>query len=402
MLPMKQLPQAKEAKSNMKKKYLKRKWIIVVITSLILLSIFYIWNTKRLHGEIVITSLSSDAHYAITTDSKNHAILWNLNDHKKDILSYRANMYSAYWIKRTPYYMWQDLKNKTIHIANVKTQKDVETLHPKFLVYGQVMSSDLKYHVVSDINWNIFVAKNRYLKLLIKHQNDVPGFEGANKLLNFNLINGDKLLSSGFSVTDPNSLSDSTGIYLYNLSTMKPVRQFYGNMVQTFATISPDGKYVVAGDGNGANLFVWNTKTGKRIYSGANLYSGITKTHGSKDYHKWTHDNSQLIKMPTDFSNANVGGTIQAIKFIDNEHYLVFHNGSHYAILYTVCSPWPIKYLNLGKHPMPALEHFERDQSMDTSPSTHTLVMAKEHRPGILVYKYNPTSQTLKKVWDAD
>ena len=49
---------------------------------------------------------------------------------------------------------------------------------------------------------------------------------------------------------------------------------------------------------------------------------------------------------------------------------------------------------------MPAMNYFERDQSMDTSPSTHTLVMAKETRSGIIVYHYDPTAQTLTKVWD--
>ena len=56
-------------------------------------------------GNVMVTSVSSDGHYAITTDDKNVAVLWDLKARGKKILSRHANMYSAYWIKNTPYYM---------------------------------------------------------------------------------------------------------------------------------------------------------------------------------------------------------------------------------------------------------------------------------------------------------
>ena len=347
----------------------------------------------------MVTGLSSDAHYAITTDDKDYAILWDIAQHKKYILSHDADAYSAYWIKHTSYYMWQNYKTKIIHITNVTTGKDIRTLHPSFIVFGQAMSADLKYNVASDKNWNIWVGKGHQLKRLAWHFNNSPGF--YSKLINFTFLGNDHLLASGFGDYDSSDLKNSVGINLWDLKTRQPIQRYLGNMVQTFATISPDGKYVVAGDANGANLYVWNTNTGKRIYEGVDIYLGKINTYGSSNYHKWSYDKSKLISMPKAFKDDNPGMVIMAIKFIDKTHYLAFYGRSHYAILYSVKSPWPIKYLDLGTSPLPALTYFERDQSIDTSPSKHILVMAKEHHSGILVYQYNPKTQTLKKVWDA-
>ena len=44
-------------------------------------------------------------------------------------------------------------------------------------------------------------------------------------------------------------------------------------------------------------------------------------------------------------------------------------------------------------------EIFVYCQAIDTSPSAHVLVMAMSGKNGILVYHYNPTTQTLKQVW---
>ena len=369
----------------------KLKASILLFIFLIVAAIYFFMH-KSTGGEIAVASISSNGNYAITTDAKNTAILWNIQAHKKIILSHNANMYSAYWIKNTPYYLWQDLKTKQVHITDVTTSKDIQLLHLKFLVYGQVMSSNLKYYAASDVNWNILASSGDYLKLLIKHQNDVPGFEGANKLLNFVITNDGELLSSGFSATDPNSLTDSTGIYLYDLNTMKVIHQFYGNMVQTFATISPDGKYVVSGDMN-AWQYIWELKTEKKMFS-------LLGSHHILKYKKSgavvTDDN--IIIPPKDLYSD----VIFSIKYIDNNHYLVFNHDTHYAILYETLNPKPIKYLDLGTTPWPATDALERDQAMDTSPSAHVLVIAKRDGPGIMVYNYNPKTQTLAKVWDAE
>ena len=285
----------------------------------------------------MITSISSDAHYAITTDDKDYAILWDLQKHTKKILSRDANAYSAYWIKNTSYYMWQNWKTKVIHVTDVNTGQDIKIFHPDFIVFGEAMSSDLKYNVASDKSWNIWVGEGHILKLLAAHYNYSPGF--YNKIINFTFMGNNELITSGFGDYDEDSLEDSIGIDLWNLVTRKSIRRFLGNQVETFATISPDGKYVVAGDANAGNIFVWERETGKRLYRAANLYSGLAVTHSREEIKKWTDVNTKLIPVPQEFDYDNAGLGIESIKFIDNEHYLVFYQNSHFAVLFSVQNP---------------------------------------------------------------
>jgi hypothetical protein len=370
----------------------KKKNIIFLLFLLliILLAIGSIITHKHAYGgNVMITSLSSDAHYAITTDDKDYAILWDLQKHTKKILSRDADAYSAYWIKNTPYYLWQNWKTKQVFIQNADNGKTLKILHLKFIVFGEAMSSDLKYYAASDKHWNILTNTNDDLKFLARGYNNSPGF--YNKLINFTFLDNDKLLTSGFGDYDATDLKNSVGIDLWNLQTRKSIRRFLGNQVQTFATISPDGNYVAAGDQNSIQL-AWNLKTGEKvtdIFTREPLLK-ITKSGSAITDH-------DIISTPKDLYSD----TILSIKYIDNDHYLVFNNPSHYAILYQTLNPKPLKYLDLGDNPVPATYDLERDQSMDTSPSAHILVMAKNEQPGIMVYHYNPKTQTLTKIWDA-
>lgn len=281
-----------------------------------------------------------------------------------------------------------------MHILNAKTGQDKEVLHLKFLVYGQAMSTDLNYYVASDWEWNIFSSRGNYLKLLVRNYTGVPGFEGANKLINFTFLDNNKVLASGFGNANANDKEDVSGTFLFDLNTFKPINDYIGNVVQTFATISPDGKYVVAGDMNGGNLFVWDVKSGKqKLHVVANMpVYGYTKEGD-------IITNKNMPKPPSDFYNHC---DIISIKYIDADNYLVFEHQSHHAILYKTLNSTLIKYFDLGTAPWPAIFNLERDQSMDTSPSAHILVMAKDQEPGIMVYHYDPKKQTLEKVWDGN
>ena len=42
---------------------------------------------------------------------------------------------------------------------------------------------------------------------------------------------------------------------------------------------------------------------------------------------------------------------------------------------------------------------WERDQAIDTAPNVHILVVAQEYNNGILVYHYDPNTQTLRQIW---
>jgi WD40 repeat protein len=370
---------------------MRRKAIQIGIISVILIIIFsfFYYRSQQNGGNVMITSLSSDGHYAITTDDKDYAILWNLQKHTKKIISRNADAYSAYWIKGTPYYMWQNWKTKVIHVTDVVTGQDVRQMHPNFIVFSQAMSANLKYNVASDKGWNIWVGEGHLLKLLARGYDDSPGF--YNKLINFTFFENNKVLTSGFGDYDATDLKNSVGIDLWNLQTRKSIRRFLGNQVETFATISPDGKYVVAGD-IATNQLVWNIKTGKQVVT---IFVARPLLRITKAGSAITDQNT--IPAPKDFYDRL---KIFSIKFIDANHYLVFTVQSHYAILYQTLNPKPLKYLDLGNNPVPATYDLERDQSMDTSPSAHILVMAKNEQPGIMVYHYDPKTQTLKKIWD--
>ena len=91
-----------------------------------------------------------------------------------------------------------------------------------------------------------------------------------------------------------------------------------------------------------------------------------------------------------------------AIKFIDSDqHYLRFISYQHYAILYSIDSPLPLKYLDLGTKPFPATRDYSRNTAIDTAPAAGILVTGQAAGPGINVYKYDKAAQTLKRIWVA-
>jgi WD40 repeat protein len=383
-----------------KKKLQVKKIILIVFLTFVIISVsigFYSNNKKQAlqyGGEIATLSISSDGRYVISVDAKNFAILWDVRKRQKIILSRNANMYSAYWIKNTSYFMWQDLNTKIIYVIDVDTNKNISKIKTDFLVYGQAISSDLHYFVASDVNWNIFVYDTQHYYLLARHYDDMPGF--YDKLINFTFLSNDKLLTSGMGSAAAEDPKDATGIFLWDLKTLKPIHDYIGNILQTFATISPDGQYVVAVDSNSRQI-VWETQTGEKI---VNILGGEPVIKYNRDGSITTDEN--IIPSPKDYVDSDGQPSIRflSVKFIDATHYLRFNTGTPYAVLYEVTNPKLLKYIPLGRHPLPSVNYYERDQAIDTAPDAHILVMAKENEGGILVYQYDPEKQTLTKIWN--
>ena len=69
-------------------------------------------------------SMSSDGKYAISANTNQQIILWNLQDHSHKVIANHANIFSPYFIKNKPYYMWQSLD-----------PKDVENNDGKYITY---------------------------------------------------------------------------------------------------------------------------------------------------------------------------------------------------------------------------------------------------------------------------
>jgi len=91
-----------------------------------------------------------------------------------------------------------------------------------------------------------------------------------------------------------------------------------------------------------------------------------------------------------------------AIKFIDPQHYLRFLTYSPYAVLFHIDNPLPLKYLYLGRDPLPAVRDYHRNAAMDTAPDAGILVMGQQYGGGIIVYRYDSETQELNKVWEED
>ena len=177
------------------------------------------------------------------------------------------------------------------------------------------MTADLKYYFVSDEKWNVYKISNT-TKEKIKQGFD--GFFGAGKLLNLRLSNqnhylltsgyagnaGDDMpLSKGYTARDVNpkipasgNFSILNGVVLWDIGTGKPIYKLRGNDAKTYATISPDGRYVISGDEN-ASIYVWNTNTGKRILSVAGMHGYVRKKTSGGYY----FDNKGFPKVPKGF-----------------------------------------------------------------------------------------------------
>ncbi len=382
-------------------------WVISAF--IILVVLFFICRHESYQRRIYVLSVSSDGHYAISTDFGGRAVLWDLIKHKRKIIDRHANSYSAYFIKNTDDFMWQN-QDEWVHVQDVNGKK-IQTFKVPFTVFGQVMTSDLQHYLASDIDWNVFLKDNQELR---KIRSDQGGFLGGQKLYNLTLSADDKtVLGSGLGSSGndnlPNLKPNQPGYYkdlliqgvaLWDVNTGKALQKYSGNVAKTFATISPDEQYVVGGDEDSWG-YVWETNTGKAIFQLWSLSAGIaTKQDQYGDNIEF--NKAGLISVPKDFMDDNdiYHEDIISLKFIDQTHYLRFTTRTPYAILYNLTDPKPQKYFPLGRHPWPAVNQYYRDQAIDTSWQAHILVMGKEYKGGILVYQYDPEKKTLTKVWD--
>ncbi len=359
-------------------------WSLALIP--IVLTCWHIWLNSR-YGQVQVISVSSDGQYAISTNDSRGVVLWNIKDKTSKVIDYPANIYSAYFIHNTHNFMWQNDKTNEIYIQSINGEI-IKHFNPKFPTYGQVINNNLSNYYANDEDGYLYGFKND--KQIFKTKVPYGSFLGSQKLINL-YLNKDRLLATSF-----------VDVMLYTLSG-KPIHDYQKNVSKTTAIFSPDGKYIISGDEN-SNLFTINTSIGKiqkawLICCGKaiayNKYGAITK-----------FDTTGLIKRPNDFKwpwmtqyKELAGSNVLAMKFIDGTHFLRFTTNVPYAILYKLGNPKPLKYINLGKNPMPSVTDYTRDQSIDTSWKNHILVMGKAWDNGIIVYRYVPKTQTLKKIW---
>ena len=184
--------------------------------------------------------------------------------------------------------------------------------------------------------------------------------------------------------------------------------KFLGNMAKTTATISPDEKYVLAGDENSL-FFLWDTKYGKRF----NLNDPTDPHMDCYDQacrDRIAEEVKNNVKMPQDFyPQIWQGPRNVAVKFIDEHgHFIRFIEEVNYATLYNVNSPKVKAFMDFGKHPQPNVSSVFRSANViDTAPQAKVLVMGqsladvkgKREGTGIIVYRFDDKTQTLKRLW---
>lgn len=404
--------------------YIKKRYLFL-FGIILFISIITIYSLLPKPGLVMAVSVSSDGQYALTSDDGRYIILWDVIHQKRKVISRHGNIYSAYFIKNTNKFMWQDLKD-IVHIQDIQG-KEILKFH-NFPTYGQVITPDLKHYFASDQDWNLYSGYDQQQKI-IKKAYEGAGFLGSGKLLNLTLSDNDQtLLTSGESghLYDDVPLSVGInsreaalkgyemsirneslleGVVTWDVNTGLPLHKFPGNQVKTIATISPDGKYIIAGDEE-PFAFVWNTQTGKRLFELADLNGELVTTKSGKEI----LDKSKLIKPPANYGlmvglenedEVDDSYRVHALKYIDQDHYLRFVTFTPWAILYQTTNPKPLKYLYLDNKPAPSVADYPRDTAIDTSPTAHILVTGQEFASGIIAYRYDPTHQTLQKIWVA-
>jgi WD40 repeat protein len=370
----------------------------------------------------MIVSVSSDGNYAISNAGK-RIILWDIKNKQKKLISDNGNIYSPYFIKHTSYFMWQDLNN-IVHIQNVNGKEILNFAN--FPVYGQVMTSDLKHYFASDVNWTIFSGFGNNQRQMKKFcSRETNSFYGYQKLFNLILSNNSKYLVSSGSDSDSEPISAGmcneettdengftapvsslfNGTTMWDISTEKPLFKIYKLEGKSISAISPDEKYIVAGDEN-ANLFVFDIITGKKLYDVDRVFIDENESNIECASHM-TNITCGSIKngiMKEPNGNDGNGILVFSLKFLDLKgDYFRFTAYMRYGILLNVKNKLPLKYFYLGDSPdVTTMTFYDHNEAIDSAPEANILVIAKRYTTGIIVYKYDPQKQTLAKIWSPD
>jgi WD40 repeat protein len=370
----------------------------IILFSLLFLSVsiasafeFFSHHSIHFAGPVFVVSLSSDGNYAISSHQNRYIILWNLKNKTHQIISVNGNIYSAYFIKNTSYFMYQDLGN-VVHIDSIDG-KEIKTWQAPYASYGEAITSDLKHYIASDVNWNLYNWDKRF-------QKDEAGFYGEGKLINFSFTPDDKYLlevgagglqTRGDAITQISQMTSNT-VILYQLEpTIKALKQFPGNVSKTFGTLSPDGQYVVAGDENG-HAYNWETLSGKLAVDLFGLSNPRKKAP--------TPPNDFRDPLDPDSAFAAYDPyAIQSIKFLDTIDYIIIPHEIPYMVLYQAGNPAPLKYIKMDTDPYPAVNDYSRDEAMDSAPSSHRFIIGHDSDPGITLYQFDPKTQTMQVLW---
>ncbi len=357
----------------------------------------------------MVVCVSDDGRYAVSSHRERELVLWDIQQRTHEVISNNANIYSAYFIQGRDAFLWQDLED-VVRVQSVEG-KVLESFE-HFPTYGHVISADLQTYLASDVDWGLYLGHGETMRPL-KDDGESPSFVGSGKLLNLTLTaSGDRALSSGNSLVDYDAvpISESparkanqvfsfyAGVVLWDLDTRQPLHKLPGNAAKTHATLSPDGRFVIAVDEN-EKSFVWESTDGELWYRASLLGSGIYIGGHEPGSPKNRDTSGMRLHYPEDFPEGFSGGPQLGVHFISDTAYVVIFTDHPYAVLYEIGDPFAHKILPLGVDPFPAVSAYSRNAAIDTAPAARVLVTGQRSGGGINVYRFDPEAQTLERIW---
>lgn len=403
----------------------KQKIIVLLLGVGTVLAIGY-YGVRAVTSLEPVTSLSvsSDGRYVISAHEDGALVLWDVDAQEREKLSDNANLYSAYFIPEGDAFLWQD-QDDVVYVQRINGEVVEEFQH--FPTYGHVMSADREHYLSSNQTWNIYHGHGDASQpVLLDSQR--PSFTGTGQVLNLSMGGG--FFVSGGSGSPGGKLEDSPpvreendfrfsssygGVTLWDMDTLEPVAKLPGNSSKTYATISPDGQWVVSGDENTLGFF-WNTAFPEERHDMASynygiFIEGLPDGLPEEDY----RNDSELIDVPrkekpdehgiyrplatpTTIAIAFINGSEEFLR-IGHSHYRSDGTSQTYAALFEAGNPWPQAYLDLGTDPFPSVNNYSRNLSIDSAPDANLLVTGHAFDGGITVYRYDPEERTLIKEW---
>ncbi|KPQ27245.1 MAG: WD40 repeat domain protein, partial [Halomonas sp. HL-93] len=319
--------------------------LVIVVGTVLALAYYGVMMLTRLEP-VTSLSMSSNGRYVISAHEDGALVLWDIDAKKREQLSDNANLYSAYFIPEGDAFLWQD-QDDVVYVQRVDGEVIEEFEH--FPTYGHVMSADRQDYLSSNQTWNIYHGHGDALRpVLLDSQS--PSFTGTGQVLNLSM--GDGFFVSGGSGSPGGELEDSPpvreeddfrfsssygGVTLWDTDTLEPVAKLPGNSSKTYATVSPDGQWVVSGDENTIGLF-WNTDEPQERHRMADYDSGVLLDDlpdGLPEEDYW--DASELIDVPRKEKPDEHGiyrplatPTTIAIAFINGSEEFLRIGHSHY------------------------------------------------------------------------
>ena len=338
-------------------------------------------------------SVSADGAYVITSNLNRKGFLWDLNKTSYSKITDNINIYTPQFNNTNNTFTWQNEKTNKFYSQELQKHPK-ELIKLDFPMYSYLF--DGKKLLATDKLWSIYEISQNNTKTTIKKglKNDgvfTYGFplslvDGKNANNFVSIGSGsewDKLpMSEGVDAYAAGKVrykranfSLLNGTILWNLTKHTPIKKLVGNRGKSTGTLSPDRNILLIGDEAGF-INKCNLKTNSCML---------------------THDANIVKSDSTSKCNGDYSlNPVTSIKFVSKKYFLKIVDGASVAILYQLASPTPIKCFKLDSNTANSLE---RSTSIDSSWKAHILVTGKKHNDGIIVYKFNPKKQTLKKIW---